>query len=180
MSRLSALDSRLIAPGATPRDRTVVYTSAAAGALLATLLAAQAGLGALPLTVIAIVAFDMYGGAAVNATTAAKLHFHRPGRTWKHHLAFVAIHAVQPALLALVVPGFTWTAAAVIYTLAMAGAVITVAVPKDVRRPAAFACTALAIGLTVPLGVPAIIGWFAPVLLVKLLLAHLQPVDDPA
>ncbi|MFI6538390.1 hypothetical protein ACIBHY_38465 [Nonomuraea sp. NPDC050547] len=174
MSTHRTLDDRLIAPGATPRDRAVVYTSAVAGTVLATALAYGAGLSALPLVLIAIVAFDLYGGAAVNATTAAKRHFHRPGRTWRHHVGFVAIH-VQPFLLALVVPGFTWTAAAVVYALALGGAVITVSVPSDVRRPVAFGCTALAIGLALPLAIPAAIGWLVPVLFVKLLLAHLQP-----
>ncbi|MFI6293082.1 hypothetical protein ACIBEJ_15945 [Nonomuraea sp. NPDC050790] len=171
---MSTLEDRLIAPGATPRERTVVYTSAVAGTILSTALAYAAGLTVLPLVLVAIVAFDLYGGAAVNATAAAKRHFHRPGRTWRHHLGFVAIH-VQPFLLALVVPGFTWTAAAVVYALALTGAVITVTVPADVRLPVAFCCTALAIGLTLPLAIPAALGWFAPVLFVKLLLAHLQP-----
>lgn len=136
----------LIAPGATRLEALVCYSSAAAGAALSTVLAARSGLSALPLAVIAVVAFDLYGGAAVNATSSAKRHFHRDGRTWRHHLGFVAIH-VQPFLLALVVPGFGWWTATVIYALALVGAVVVLGVPRPVRLPVAFAVTALAIGL---------------------------------
>jgi hypothetical protein len=60
----------------------------------------------------------------------------------------------------VVVPGFGWTAAAAVYGL-VAGAVVVLAAPPELRRPVAFAATTLA--------------WFAPVLLIKLLLGHLLP-----
>ncbi|HEX5881338.1 MAG TPA: hypothetical protein VF468_23940 [Actinomycetota bacterium] len=43
----------------------------------------------------------------------------------------------------------------------VAGAVVVLAAPPELRRPVAFAATTLA--------------WFAPVLLIKLLLGHLLP-----
>jgi hypothetical protein len=61
----------------------------------------------------------------------------------------------------VVVPGFGWTAAAAVYGLVVAGAVVVLAAPPELRRPVAFAATTLA--------------WFAPVLLIKLLLGHLLP-----
>jgi hypothetical protein len=63
--------------------------------------------------------------------------------------------------LPVVVPGFGWTAAAAVYGLVVAGAVVVLAAPPELRRPVAFAATTLA--------------WFAPVLLIKLLLGHLLP-----
>lgn len=172
------LHARLIAPGSTAGDRVVCYGGALAGSVLATVIGARAGLSGLPLAVIAFVAFDLYGGAAANATAAAKRRFHGPGRTWRQHLGFVAIH-VQPFVVALVVPGFGWGAAAGVYALAVSGAAVVLAVPAASRRPAGFAVTALAITVAVTLlDVPRELGWFAPVLLIKLLLAHLQPEGD--
>ena len=106
---------------------------------------------------------------------AAKRRFHGPGRSPRRHLGFVVVH-VQPFALALVVPGFGWTAAAAIYGLVVAGAVVVLAAPPGLRRPVAFAATTLAsaIALTA-VTVPAAVAWFAPVLLIKLLLGHLLP-----
>jgi hypothetical protein len=138
-------------------------------------LAVDAGLPALALAVVAVVAFDLFGGAVVNATAAAKRRFHGPGRGPRRHLGFVVAH-VQPFALALVVPGFGWTVAAAIYGLVVAGAVVVLAASPWLRRPVAFAATTLAsaVALTV-VTVPAALAWFAPVLLVKLLLGHLLP-----
>ncbi|MEV6769176.1 hypothetical protein AB0N05_11175 [Nocardia sp. NPDC051030] len=164
----------LIAPGATPGEQLLGYGTALAGSALAVALAIHADLSILATIVIAFVAFDLCGGAVVNATTSAKRHFHRPGQTAWHHLAFVAIH-VQPFLLALFVPDFGWYRAAAVYGLALTGAIAILAAPAALRRPLAFAWVTLA--LLLPLGIPAVLAWVAPILLIKLLLAHLQPVD---
>jgi hypothetical protein len=50
---------------------------------------------------------------AVDGDPAAKRRFHGPGRSPRRHLGFVVVH-VQPFALALVVPGFGWTAAAAV------------------------------------------------------------------
>ncbi|QLY31005.1 hypothetical protein H0264_00950 [Nocardia huaxiensis] len=166
------LNERLIAPGATTGESLACYLTAAAGAIGAVLLALDAELPGLAVAVIALVAFDLCGGAVVNSTSAAKRHFHRPGRTRWHHLGFVAIH-VQPFLLALVVPGFGWAAAGFVYALALGGAVAVLAAPVRLRKPVAFAWVTLA--MLAPIGLPAALVWVTPVLLIKLLLAHLQP-----
>lgn len=171
------VDERLVGPGARPAERAVGYATAVLGGALAGAGAVAAGWSPLTVAVVAVVAFDLFGGAAVNATPAAKRHFHRPGRTARHHLGFVAVH-VQPFLLALVVPGFGWGAAALVHVLALTAAVAVTLTPAGARRPLAFAVTVLAIAVaalvsTVPDGV----AWFTPVLLIKLLLAHLLPED---
>ncbi|MEU4547690.1 hypothetical protein [Nonomuraea dietziae] len=169
------MTDRLIAPGATRGEVVVSFGTAFAGAALSVALAVGAGLPALAVGVIAVVAFDLYGGAVVNATRSAKLWFHRPGRTAKHHLGFVAIH-VQPFILAWAVPGFGWTAAAVVYGSALTAALAVTATPPPLHRPVAFAATALALIWTTSLvSVPDAVAWFAPLLLIKLLLAHLLP-----
>lgn len=174
------LDVRLLAPEATTAERLVCYGSAVVGAAVAVVLGVRQQVGALALVVIGLVAFDLIGGAVVNATTAAKRWWHRPGRTAKHHLRFVAVH-VQPLLLALVVPGFGWLDAAAVYGAALGGAAVVVVAPSRLARPAAFAVTVLAVTLLTSLvSIPMVVGWFAPVLLIKLLLAHLLPEEARA
>ncbi|MFD4428641.1 hypothetical protein ACFWPJ_04620, partial [Nocardia sp. NPDC058497] len=77
---------------------------------------------------------------------------------------------------AWVVPAFSWAAAVTIYGLALSGALIVTPAPAALRRPIAFAVTAFALlWVTGVLAVPSEVAWFAPVLLIKLLLAHLLP-----
>ncbi|NNH73863.1 hypothetical protein HLB23_29090 [Nocardia uniformis] len=162
----------LIAPGASRGEQLICYTTAALGAAGSTALAVHADLSLLAVIVIAVIAFDLCGGAVVNSTASAKRHFHRAGRTHWHHLGFVAIH-VQPFILALVVPEFPWCSAAAVYLLALAGAVTILSTPAALRRPIAFAWVTLA--LLFPLDTPTALVWMPPILLIKLLLAHLQP-----
>jgi hypothetical protein len=75
------LADRAIAPGATRQEVLAGFCAAFAGAGLALLLALDAHLPALSTVVVAVVAFDLFGGAVVNATDAAKRWYHRPGRT---------------------------------------------------------------------------------------------------
>ncbi|WP_194834679.1 hypothetical protein [Nocardia sp. XZ_19_369] len=169
------LTDRLIAPNATRGEVVTGFGAAFGGAALAFGLALHAQLSWLSVAVVTLVAFDMFGGAVVNATDSAKRWYHRPDRTSLHHLAFVAIH-VQPFLLALVVPGFTWLAATVIYASALTGAALVTAAPRELRRPIAFGATAAALTITTSmLIIPHVVAWFAPLLLIKLLLAHLLP-----
>ncbi|WP_306364489.1 hypothetical protein [Nocardia sp. CC227C] len=167
-----SISDYLIAPDATRAERMLGYGAAAAGAAGAAALAVHAQFSALAIGVIAVIAFDLFGGSVVNATASAKRHFHRPGRTARHHLGFVAVH-VQPFLLALVVPEFPWYSAAFVYLLALGGAIAVLAAPAAVQRPLGFAWVTLA--LLLPLDIPAVLAWLTPVLLIKLLLAHLQP-----
>jgi hypothetical protein len=177
---LRRLGDQLVAPGANRGELLAVYAAAVAGSALAVVLAVDAGLPTLSSAVVAVVAFDLFGGSVANATAAAKRRFHGPGRGWRQHLGFVVVH-VQPFLLALAVPGFGWAAAAAIYGLVVAGALAVLATPPGLRRPVAFGTTTFA--LTVALAgvtVPAALAWFAPVLLVKLLLGHLLPEEAGA
>jgi hypothetical protein len=169
----------LVAPGASTAESTLCYAAAGAAALSAAAGAHAAGLGPWSIAVLAVVAFDLVGGAVVNATPAAKVRFHGPGRSGAHRLAFVAAH-VQPFLLALLVPGFGWTAAALAYGLAVGGAVAVLVAAPRLRRPLAFAVTAVgSVAALVAVPLPAFLAWVTPVLLVKLLLGHLLPEEAP-
>lgn len=169
------LADRMIAPGATRGEVWSGFGAAVVGASVGTISAVSAGLPPLSVAVIALIAFDLFGGAVVNATRAAKRWYHRAGRTARHHLTFVALH-VQPFILAWAVPGYSWLAASVAYSTALAGAVVVTIAPTSLRRPIAFGVVAFALAVTTSLvPVPLELGWFAPLLLVKLLLAHLLP-----
>lgn len=169
------ITDRLIAPNATRGEAALCYSVAVAGAVTAGLLARHTGGSALVIIVVALVGFDLFGGAVVNATDSAKRWFHRPGREARHRLAFVAIHG-QPFLLALTVPGFGWWAAAAIYGFVVVAAIAVTVTPPHLRTPVAFATTVFGVTLTTAvLTVPTFLLWFGPVLLIKLLLAHLLP-----
>ncbi|MFI9509967.1 hypothetical protein [Nocardia sp. NPDC052566] len=172
---MSKVTDRMIAPNATDGEVTLGFSAAFAGAAAAFLLAWHADLDLWRIVVVTVVAFDLFGGAVVNATSAAKCWYHRPGRHWPHHLGFVAIH-LHPFILALVVPGFGWAAAAIIYALILGGAVFVTFAPSLLQRPIAFCATAFSmVVVTSVQELPHAVAWFAPVLLLKLLLAHLLP-----
>ncbi|MGH8933766.1 MAG: hypothetical protein ACRDZO_24810 [Egibacteraceae bacterium] len=69
------------------------------------------------------------------------------------------------------VPGFCWTAAAAIYGLAVAGAVVVLFAPYDLRRSVAFAVTDL-------VSTVLLTGLAVPIMLIKLLLRHLLPEEE--
>lgn len=173
------ITDRLIAPDATRAEIALGYTAAASGAVTAGLMAWQAGQSPVVMAVVALVGFDLFGGAVVNATASAKLWYHRPGRSSRHHLGFVAAH-VQPFVLALAVPGYGWWTAAAIYVMVLSAAVGVVSSPRRVRTSVAFAGAVFGVAVTVALlPVPGFLLWFGPVLFIKLLLAHLLPEPGP-
>jgi hypothetical protein len=114
-------------------------------------------------------------GQGARAGPGGQTRLPRPWAQLAAPFGFVVVH-VQPFVLALVVPGFGWTVAAAIYGLVVAGAVVVLAGPPGLRRPVALAATTLASAIALPaVTVPAAVAWFAPVLLIKLLLGHLLP-----
>lgn len=169
------ITDRLIAPNATRAEVLIGFAAAFTGAAVALGLTLHARQPVLAVVVVTVVGFDLFGGAVVNATASAKRWYHRPGRTRRHHLAFVAVH-IQPFVLALTVPGFPWLAAATMYAIALVAAVAVSVATAELRTPVAFLTAVFGIAAVTNLpAVPTFLAWFAPVLLVKLLLAHLLP-----
>jgi hypothetical protein len=170
-----ALNDGLVAPGAARQELLLTYATAGAGTVLALVLADRAGIGVLASVVSAVVAFDLFGGAVANAVPAARRRWHGPGSSPTRHLAFVGAH-VQPLLLALTSRGYGVGSAALLYGVTIVAAAVVVAAPPDLRRAVALSAATLGLGLvTVVAAPPAELAWLAPVLLVKLLLAHLLP-----
>src|SRR5690606_8968302 len=170
----------MVGPDPSAGEVAATMASAVLGTALAASAAATAGLPALAVAVAAVVAFDFFGGAAATATAAAKRRYHGPGTTPWRRVAFAAAH-VQPYLLALCVPALEWWAAALIHLLAVAGACAVAAAPPVLRPPVAFAAAVLgSAAALLYLPVPEPLGWLAPVMLIKLLLAHMLPGAAPS
>jgi hypothetical protein len=96
---LVGLWDRLIGPGATPAENTLIVISSISGALAAALWLWLLEFDSLHLAVGAILGFDIIGGAVCNATDTTKRWYHRPEATWVQHLAFVFPHLIHVAIV---------------------------------------------------------------------------------
>ncbi|SFD46826.1 hypothetical protein [Streptomyces aidingensis] len=166
----------LVGPGASAGERRVTAVTAGCGAFTAVAWPAWQGGAGWHWWQYAVVALDLFGGAAANATDAARRWWHRPGRGARHRLGFVVAHG-QPFVLALTVPGYGWATAAATHGAVLAAAVAVTAAPGPLRRPVAHGAAALVTAglLLIPPDAGPYLAWVAPVLAVKLLLAHLLP-----
>lgn len=169
---------RLSGPGATPAENalnltwTLLFT---AGVVLHALVR-PLGWSPVQLAVVALFAFDIAGGVSVNASPSARRWWHRPVQGRWAPLRFVLAH-LHPFALALLFPAFTWGGAALLYGYAVGAALAIVLTPRPLQRPLAFVLYALSLLLSLYLiRVPAGLEWFAPLYLLKLLLAH-TPLD---
>lgn len=122
----------------------------------------------------AVLAFDLFGGVVTNATSAAKRWYHRADQTWRHHMGFILVHALQPALVvgffAPTQVGFALAS----FGFVLAGALVILFAPLYLRRPLASSLVALAVVVGLyGLESPAYFEWFFPVYALKLLHAHL-------
>jgi hypothetical protein len=150
-------------------------TVGAAAWVLAHAAWAAPGWTALQVAVVALLAADVGGGLVDNATDSARRWWHRPGRRARHHLLFLAAH-VHPFVLVLVLGGPGWRTAAGTYAATLVIGAAVLLTPPHLRRPVAFGCYAAAVTALSTLGTaPGGLEWFAPLLLLKLLLAHLLP-----
>lgn len=170
-----AVDS-FAGPQATSAELALQFAVAAAAA--ATFLGAEAycgwGWSIVQKVVAALLAFDLFGGVVTNATSAAKRWYHRIDQTLRHHLAFVLLHAVQPALVVAFFAPDALTFAAASFAFVFGGAMVILALPLYLHRPVAACLVAVGIilGLYI-LAAPLHFEWFFPVYVVKVLHSHL-------
>ncbi len=153
--------------------------------LIATLVAyryAQEMMPAWPwwkIALFCVLAFDMMGGIVTNATSSAKRWYHRDGQGKKQHLSFIAVHTIHVALVALIFRDFDAAYFAGFSGYLIVSALITLSVPLYLRRPLALFLCATGFLLEIySWGAPVEIAWFTPLLLIKLLAAHL-PREEP-
>ncbi len=178
-SGLSGLWDRLVGPGATPTENTLIVISSIIGALAATLRLWLLGFDSLYLTVGAFLSFDIIGGAVCNATDTTKRWYHRSEATWVQHIAFILLHLIHVAIVSWLFRdpvGFDWDYFGSVSCYLLFAAAIVLAVPNFIKRPmaAGLYLIAIAIGLY---GVGSTLGveWFIPALFLKLLTGHLVP-----
>lgn len=110
-SRIGAL---LIAPGATGAETAPGYGAALCGSIAVIVPALHADLSALQTAVLALMGFDLCGGAVVNAARTAGRRFHCPEQSARRSLIFCAAH-IHTLVPAAVFPLFSMTIAIQFY-----------------------------------------------------------------
>ena len=171
-----ALD-RFVGPGATRAELVVQFVLGGLVGLLALAAFLATRNGDTPwyaLVVLGIVAVDMGGGIATNATGAAKRWYHRAGQGRLQHLLFVAAHGAHLAVFAVIFVPDPWSWFGLAYAGLLAGALAVVLSPLYLQRPVALSLVAVAIvgSGVAPLAVDGL-TWFLPLLALKLWVAHL-------
>lgn len=100
--------------------------------------------------ILLVVAFDLVGGVAANATQASTRQYHRENQPYRP-LLFAAAH-IQPFALALALPAYGWFEALALWLAAVAGVLGTILAPINIKRAFALGYCALAISLLATLG----------------------------
>jgi hypothetical protein len=91
---------RLVGPGATGAENAITILAGIAGVALVWALA-PGEWAAWKVVLACVLAFDIIGGIAANASAAAQRWYHRPGVRRREHLGFAALHIVQIAAVAV-------------------------------------------------------------------------------
>jgi hypothetical protein len=168
-----ALD-RFIGPGATAAELWLqLLGTLGLTALLGFSLWQGGPFTAPQVCLLALLAFDLSGGVVTNATSAAKRWYHRPGQGPREHLAFVLPHGAHLALLAWLFPSVGWPFALLCFLYLAGGALAVLRTPLYLQRPVALLVYAGGLLLNLALAPPQALAWVAPLLFLKLLVAHL-------
>ncbi len=126
------------------------------------------------LLVVLFLAVDISGGIVTNATSAAKRWYFRPSQGFKAHFGFIALHGIHIGLIAALFTNNPLVYFVLFYGYLLLAALVILRMPLYLQRPVAFAFFAGAILLNqINLAGIQGLGWFIPLLFLKLLLAHL-------
>jgi hypothetical protein len=169
---------KFIGPGATRAEVALILGAAVFAALASPLYALSHGLTwTLGQHLVALLlAADLAGGVVANAAAPAKRWYHRPGHGHRQRLLFVSVHAIYIFLVAWLFHNLDWAYFAGYTAYLLGAAWLVERAPRSLRRPGAYALTMGAVLLN-SLGLPPApgLGWFVPLLFIKLLLGHLLP-----
>lgn len=175
-SGLPGLWDRLIGPGSTPAENSVILITAVLGAACVGLLLALQGNAALLIGVGTLIAFDLFGGAVANATETTKRWYHRPGMTRAHHIGYVAPHLLHVLVVAWLFRDGDWSFFLLSSFLLLVSTLVLLSTAQDLRRPVAVSLYLAAILAWLNLlGPTPGLEWFTPVLFLKLLVGYLVP-----
>jgi hypothetical protein len=166
----SWLEQAAFAAPARSLEARAALGAGAAGVLLALTISR---LGDLQLSwwgwaILALIAFDLFGGIAANATLAAGRR--RPGAGRWRPVAFAAAH-LQPLVLAWLNPEYGWLSALGLWTCALTGVMICAAPPR-IKLSIALVYCVVATSWLAGAGAAAGLEWLAPAFLTKLVAAH--------
>ena len=131
------------------------------------------------LGLVALLGFDLVGGILTNATSAAKRWYHRPSQGWHQHLAFVSLHLVHIALVALLLRGGDWGFFLGVSGYLLSASLLILRSPLYLQRSIALGFYSLALLGNAYLVSPTPgLEWFLPLFFLKLLVSHL-PYETP-
>ncbi len=169
---------RLVGPGMTLGETTLVLSVATASAVLVALHLSALGLDGLRVLVGAIIAFDVIGGAVCTMTDTTKRWTRRAGQTVKDHLSFVSLHLVHIGVVAWLFRGVGFDAVFMVVMggWLMASALLMSRAPGLLKQPLAVALYIIAFAAALyVVGPTPGLEWFAPLLFLKLLIGHATP-----
>ena len=120
----------------------------------------------------AFFAFDVTGGVIFNATSSAKLWYHRSGQGFKQLFVSTMAH-IHPLLIAWLWLAGDWTYFFITYGFLLLAVLLILKVPLYLRRPIAISLylVGLIIGLYLFTPVKGL-EWFLPFFYLKLLISH--------
>lgn len=122
----------------------------------------------------ALLGIDMLGGVVTNATSAAKRWYHRRGQGKWTHLAFIALHILQPLAIAVFFDPGNWAFVLGGFGFVLFAAFVIVSVPLYLQRPLASLLVVMGMVFSqTVIPVPQHFAWFLPMYFIKLLLSHL-------
>ncbi|HSL57794.1 MAG TPA: hypothetical protein VK866_08125, partial [Acidimicrobiales bacterium] len=175
-----------VGSGATVGEQAVVWATVGAGLVLALAVARDLDVSWTwwHHVVAVILVVDVVGGVVANGLGSAKrlYHGHDPvpgaaGRWLRNDLVFAAAH-LPHLVLAATLPGGTVGWAMVWYAVILSGVAAVVAAPQHLTRPIGLAVATVAVLVASLVTGPDALGWFGPVIVLKLVLAHAVP-EEP-
>lgn len=175
---LGGLLDRLTGPGATNAELLLQLLPSLVAMVAAPLYALTLPVQwtAVQLGLIALLALDLVGGVLTNATATAKRWYHRPGQSWKQHLAFVSLHVIHLGLVAFLFRGGDWSFWLGTSAYLLGASILIVRSPLYLQRPVALGLYGLSLLGDRYLVTPTFgLEWFLPFFFLKLLGSYLLP-----
>jgi hypothetical protein len=167
---------RFVGPGATPAEQllSVIPASLFAVTVVAYAYCQQLEWSMLQYIVAFVLGFDIVGGIATNATSAAKRWYHRAGRGLLQHFGFAVLHAFYIFLVALLFCPHFFNFFFFHSLYLVASALIILRVSPYLQRSVALLLLSGGILLSLYVATPpAGLEWFPIFLYIKLLVSHL-------
>lgn len=173
---LLGLWDRLIGPGASLAENTLILVGSVLGGVLAVLFLVPHNSSTALLIVGGLLGLDLIGGAVANATNTTKQWYHRPSVGVRQHLAFISLHLTHIAVLAWFFRGGDVQFFMLFSFTLLTATGVVFAVPIYLKRPVAAGLYLSAILLGLYAVTPTTgLEWFVPALFLKLLVGHLVP-----